>query len=100
MVRSSVFRTIDFCTRHAWWAIVLAFALAAASAVYTTRHFAIKTDVNDLFAPDLAWTQRASQYMRAFPPPDILVVVDAPSPELAERAASRLAQSLSARRDL
>ena len=78
---------------------MLAIALAAASTVYAARHFAIKTDVNELFSPDLAWTQRAYQYMRAFPQPDILVVVDAPTPELVERAATRLAQALSARRD-
>ena len=100
MLRSSVFRTVDFCTRHAWWVIVLAVALAAASTVYAARHFAIKTDVNELFAPDLSWTQRAYQYMRAFPQPDILVVVDAPTPELVEQAATRLAQALSARQDL
>jgi len=99
MLRLSVFRTIDFCTRHAWWVIALAFALAAASSVYTARHFAIKTDVNDLFAPDLPWTQRAFEYMRSFPQPDILVVVDAPTPELVEQATTRLAQALSARRD-
>jgi hopanoid biosynthesis associated RND transporter like protein HpnN len=100
MLRSSVFRTVGFCTQHAWWVIVLAIALAAASTVYAARHFAIKTDVNELFAPDLAWTQRAYQYMGAFPQPDILVVVDAPTPELVERSATRLAQALSARRDL
>jgi uncharacterized protein len=100
MLRSSVFRTVDFCTRYAWWVIVLAIALAAVSTVYAARHFAIKTDVNELFAPDLAWTQRAYQYMRAFPQPDILVVDDAPTPELVERSVTRLAQALSARRDL
>src|SRR5689334_10517973 len=63
MLRSSVFRTIDFCTGHAGWVIALAFALAAASSVYAARNFAIKTDVNDLFAPDLPWTQRAFEYM-------------------------------------
>jgi general stress protein CsbA len=89
MLRSSVFCTIDFCTRHAWLVIVLAFALAAASSVYTARNFAIKTDVNDLFAPDLPWTQRAFEYMRTFPQPDILVVVDAPTPELVERASGQ-----------
>jgi len=100
MLRSSVFRTVDFCTRHAWWVIVLAVALTAGSTVYAARHFAIKTDVNELFAPDLSWTQRAYQYMRAFPQPDILVVVDAPTPEFVEQAATRLAQALSARQDL
>jgi hopanoid biosynthesis associated RND transporter like protein HpnN len=99
MLRSSVFRTVDFCARHAWWVIVVAVALAAASTVYAARHFAIKTDVNDLFAPDLPWAQRAFEYMRSFPQPDILVVVDAPTPELVEQATTTLAQALSARRD-
>jgi predicted RND superfamily exporter protein len=80
MLRSSVFHTVDFCTRRAWWVIVLALALAAASTVYAARHFTIKTDVTDLFPPDLPWTQRAFDYMRSFPQPDILVVIDAPTP--------------------
>ena len=31
MLRSSVFRTVDFCTRHAWWVIIFAVALGTAS---------------------------------------------------------------------
>src|SRR6516164_7164035 len=91
MLRSSVLRTVDFCTRHAWWVIVLALTLATASTLYAKRHFAIKTDVTDLFPHDLPWTQRAFQYMRSFPQPDIMVVVEAPTPELAEAATSKLA---------
>lgn len=100
MLRSSIFRTVDFCTRRAWWVIGFALALAAVSTVYATRHFAIKTDVTDLFPPDLPWTQRAFEYMRSFPQPDILAVVDAPTPELAEQATTKLAQALTARRDV
>jgi uncharacterized protein len=100
MLRSSVFRAVDFCTRHAWLVIVVALALAAASTAYSARHFAIKTDVNDLFPPDLPWTQRAFEYMRSFPQPEIMVVVDAPTPELVEQATSRLAQALESRRDV
>ena len=100
MPRSSVFRTVDFCTRHAWWVIVLALALAAASTFYAARHFAIKTDVTDLFRPDLPWTQRAFEYMRSFPQPDILVVVEAPTPELTETATSNLAKALTTHRDV
>src|SRR5437667_5529101 len=100
MLRTSVFRVVDFCTRKAWWVIVLAVVLAVVSTAYTMRYFAIKTDVTDLFPPDLPWTQRAFQYMAAFPQPDILVVVDAPTPELVEQAATKLAQALAARRDL
>ena len=100
MLRSSIFRTVDFCTRRPWWVIVFALALASTSTVYAARHLAIKTDVNDLFPRDLPWTQRAFQYMRSFPQPDILAVVDAPTPELVEQATSKLVDALTARRDV
>src|SRR6266566_2884362 len=100
MLRSSVFRTVDFCARHAWWVIVFGLALAAASTVYAARHFAIKTDVTDLFPSDLPWTQRAFEFSRSFPQPDILVVVDAPTPELVEEATTKLVEALTARRDV
>ena len=91
MLGSSIFRTVDFCTRRAWWVIVFALALAAVSTVYATRHFAIKTDVTDLFPPDLPWTQRAFEYMKELPQPDILVVVDAPTPESADEGCEEFA---------
>src|SRR5262249_16811976 len=100
MLRSSVFRTVDFSTLPSWSWIIFAVALAAASSVYAARHFAIKTDVTDLFPSHLHWTQRAFEYMRSFPQPDILVVVDAPTPELVEEATSKLADALTARRDV
>jgi hypothetical protein len=74
--------------------------LAAGSAIYAARHFAIKTDVNDLFPADLPWTRRALEFMRTFPQPDILVIVDAPAPELVEAASNKLAQALATRREL
>ena len=100
MLNSSVLRVVDFCSRNAWRVIVLAVALAALSSVYTVRHFAVKTDVKDLFPPDLPWTQRAFGYMKVFPQPEILAVVDAPTPELVEQASTKLAEALSARKDL
>jgi len=100
MLKSSIFRVVDFCSRYAWWVIVLAVALAAGSTAYTTRHFAIKTDVKDLFPPDLPWAQRALDYMKAFPQPEVLVVVDAPTPELVDQASSKLAQALAEKSNL
>jgi hopanoid biosynthesis associated RND transporter like protein HpnN len=100
MLQSSVFRTVGFCTRHPWWVIALGILLAAASTVYTARHFAIKTDVTDLFPRDLPWTERASQYQKSFSQPDILVVVDAPTPELAAAASNELVQAFAARPDV
>src|ERR1700719_2561081 len=99
MLRSSILRTVDFCNRYAWWVIVVGVALAAASSVYTVRHFAIKTDVKDLFPHDLPWTQHAFEFMKAFPQPEMLVVVDAPTPELADQASAGLAEALTQRSD-
>jgi hopanoid biosynthesis associated RND transporter like protein HpnN len=99
MLRSSILRTVDFCNRYAWWVIVVGVALAAASSVYTVRHFAIKTDVKDLFPHDLPWTQQADEFMKAFPQPEMLVVIDAPTPELVDQASSQLAEALAHRSD-
>src|SRR5436309_5140721 len=99
MLRSSILRTVDFCNRYAWWVIVVGVALGAASSVYTVRHFAIKTDVKDLFPHDLPWTQQAFEFLKAFPQPEMLVVVDAPTPELADQASTQLAEALTRRTD-
>jgi uncharacterized protein len=99
MLRSSILRTVDFCNRYAWWVIVVGVALAVASSVYTVRHFAIKTDVKDLFPHDLPWTQQAFELMKAFPQPEMLVVVDAPTPELVDQASTQLAGALAHRPD-
>ena len=99
MLRSSILRTVDFCNRYAWWVIVVGIALAIVSSVYTVRHFAIKTDVKDLFPHDLPWTQQAFEFMKAFPQPEMLVVVDGPTPELVDQASSQLAEALTHRSD-
>jgi hypothetical protein len=99
MLNSAIIRVVGLCVTRPWWTIALAFALAAASSVYAMQHFAIKTDINDLISPDLPWAQRALQYMKDFPDWEIIVVVDAPTPENAERAAARLADALRKRAD-
>jgi uncharacterized protein len=100
MLKAAIVRIIDFCTRYPWWVLALALVLSAASAVYAARHFAIKTDINELISDKLLWTQRAKQYMAAFPQREILAVVDAPTPELVEQAAAKLAATLQGRPDV
>ena len=97
---ATVLRIVSFCSRYAWWVIACGLVLAAASSLYTVRHFAIKTDVKDLFPADLPWAHRALDYMKAFPQPDVLVVVDAPTPELVEEASTKLANALASRSDV
>jgi hopanoid biosynthesis associated RND transporter like protein HpnN len=100
LLKSSIVRVVDACSRYPWRVIVIALILAAAAGAYAARHFAIKTDINDLFPHDLSWTKRADDFQKAFKPLEILVVVDAPTPELAGRAADRLASGLAPRTDL
>jgi len=90
---------VDFCIRRPWWIIAGALLLATGAGVYAQKHFAIKTDISSLIAPDLPWTQRSLDYMKEFPQRDVLVVIDAPTPEIAERAASELTQALEANPD-
>ena len=100
MMGSMIVRVVDVCSRHPFRVILLAFLLATGSGIYAARHFAIKTDLNDLFPRDLPWTKRAGEFREAFPERDILVVVDAPTPELAEQAADKLATALGEQKDL
>jgi uncharacterized protein len=94
MLRSAIVRLVELCTRYAWTVIVATVALSLLSAVYAVQHFAVKTDVNNLFPRDLPWTERAYSFMASFPQHGILVVVDAPTPELVDEAAGRLAAAL------
>ena len=78
MVTSPIVRVVGLSARRPWLVIALVLALAAASAVYAKRHFAIKTDVQALISHDVPWAKNALEYMKYFPQWGIIVVVDAP----------------------
>jgi predicted RND superfamily exporter protein len=94
MLNSAIVRTVEFCARHIWGVIIVALILAAASAAYTVRHFAIDTNVNNLISRDLPWRQRELEYQAAFPQGTklILVVVEGPTPEQTGAATRALSQ--------
>src|SRR4051794_34642373 len=96
MLQRAVVRLVELCTRHAWPVIVLSLALTCLSTVYAVQHFAIATDIRALFPRDLPWTQRAYEYLAAFPDRGILAVIDAPTPELADTASRDLTGALKA----
>jgi hopanoid biosynthesis associated RND transporter like protein HpnN len=102
MLVSVVKKVVGFCSRYAWPVIVLATIITAGSGYYTAKHFAITTDINKLMASDIDWRVREKAYERDFPGSfgSILVVVDAPTPELATEASVKLARQLSGKPDL
>jgi predicted RND superfamily exporter protein len=97
MLGTAILRLVDFCARRSLWVLFAAAILTGSCAVYTVKHFAVNTDTTALFPPNLPWAQRAFQYMRAFPEPGIVVVVEASTPENVEQAASQLAAALAKR---
>ena len=95
--------TVAFCTDHAGLVVLAALATATAACIYAAQHFAITTDVTQLIAAeDSAWFKNQLAYQAEFPTQaewpshKIMVVLDAPTPELADQAADKLAQSISA----
>src|SRR5215831_6552024 len=99
MLRSSIVRIVAVCTRHPWWVIAFALVLGIMTSLYAATHFKIKTDVDALISPDLPWAKRAQAYAKGFPQSPILVVVDAPTPELADQASAKLEAALKAHSD-
>ena len=98
MLATAVTFIVRVCTRVPWLIIVLGLAGATASAVYSARHFAINTDVNKLISPTLDWRQRELEFEKLFPGHfgSTLVVVDAPTAELAAQASADLTRRLAA----
>jgi len=98
MLASTVSLIVRFCTKFPWFIIILGVCGAAASAAYAARHFAINTDINKLISPDLDWRKRELEFERQFPGHfgSTLVVVDAPTAELASQASAALARRLAA----
>jgi hopanoid biosynthesis associated RND transporter like protein HpnN len=76
--------------------VALAAVLTVAAAVHAAANFAITTDINKLISPHLDWRKRELAFEAAFPASftSILIVVDAPTPELATQATALLAERL------
>ena len=92
MLQAVMTRIIATATRRPVSVIACAAVLAAASGIYAARHFAINTDTSRLMPPSLGWVQTQRRYEKAFPPRQVLAVVQAPTPELAGLAAAKLAE--------
>jgi hopanoid biosynthesis associated RND transporter like protein HpnN len=102
MLNNVIGRIVDYCTRYAWGVAVFAALLAVAAGAFTVRNFAINTDITRLISPDLPWRQRELAFFSAFPQARerILVVLEAPTPELTSAAAKALVGRLAPREDL
>src|SRR5947209_793239 len=96
MLKTVIVAIVTRCTHHAWTVIVVASLLAVGSGIYAAKHFGINTDINKLISQNLPWRQREIAFEKAFPQHlrSILIVVDAPTPELATEATNALVDRL------
>src|SRR5215212_2127434 len=96
MLVTAVRQLVELCSRHAWAVVIAAAIVACGSAVYAAKRFAITTDINNLLAPNLEWRKRERAFEAAYPGPvsSILIVVDAPTPELVAEASALLVSKL------
>ena len=60
----------------------------------------LTTDINRLISDRVSWTKREAKFESEFPLWGIMAVVDAPSPELADQATTKLMEALSKRTDI
>ena len=93
---------VGLCASAPWRVIALAAILAIVSGYYAASHFQINTNTNNFLSRNLPWRQRLEELDKAFPQSidQIVVVIDAATPELAESAGARLFERLETRRDL
>ena len=82
------------CVRFAWPVVLFTVLLTAAAGYYAAAHFAITTDTDRLMPASLPWVQREHAYQQAFPPRQVVALVQAPTPELTGEAATRLVTAL------
>ncbi|RYD95000.1 MAG: hopanoid biosynthesis-associated RND transporter HpnN, partial [Sphingomonadales bacterium] len=86
------------CARRPLVVLLIATLLTAAALATTASRFAMTTDSTALISPDVDWRVNERRMDAAFPQygDAILAVVDGETPELAEDAAARLAERLTA----
>ena len=100
MLTSIIVRIINFCTRHAWPVLAAGILLSIVSGLYSAKHFAINSDINTLLSSDLPWRKRELAFEKAFSRfENIIVVVTAPTPELAGLATTELAAEIEKHKD-
>jgi hopanoid biosynthesis associated RND transporter like protein HpnN len=93
---------VDWVRRGALWVAAAAVLSAALALSYTRDNLGINTDTGDMFSADLPWRRTYLDFADTFTQFSdlIIVVVDGDTPDLAERAARRIAVRLESQTEL
>jgi len=82
--------------KKTYWILAIAILLTTTAFQYTTHHLGFNTSTRDMLSADLPFRQTYQHFEQGFPQytNNILIVIDANSPEKARDAAKRLAARL------
>ncbi len=102
MLGALIVHIVQVSCRRPWLTLLLSFIVALASGAYAAKNFAINTNTDDLISSTLEWRQNQIAFNKAFPnlTQNIIVVIDAPTPELAQLGAEQLQGALALRPDV
>ena len=94
--------TVERCRRAALLVTVGILLASAALGVYAATHLSVDANESKLLSQDLPWQKRQAHFESLFESPDdqLVIVIDAATPELADSAAGALATRLSQERQL
>lgn len=95
-------RVVERSRRSAWLLVAVWVLLSIGLALFTVDRLRMDTDVDKLIADDLPWRERKAVFEEAFPEQvdSLVMVIEAPTPDLGRDAARRLAEALAANQDL
>ncbi|HZB93016.1 MAG TPA: MMPL family transporter [Stellaceae bacterium] len=97
-----IVKLVEVSRRNAAAVVAAVVLLAIAGGYYTAGHISIDTDVDKLINPDLPWRQQQRALDAAFPQraDQLVVVIDAATPDQGADASAALAQRLASEHDL
>ena len=96
MLRRLAVSIVAWCWTHAWAVVAVALVASVLLGGYAASHLTLDTDEAKLISSDLPYRKAESTIDHAFPQgiDRLVVVLDGPTPDLAEDAVERLAAGL------
>ncbi|MGR9114641.1 MAG: MMPL family transporter [Gammaproteobacteria bacterium] len=88
--------------RYSWWIVGMVVLICTLSLSFTITHLGFNTDTTEMLSPELPFHQNRIRFWKTFPQDvkGILVVVDAPSPEVSKITVERLSERLRTERNV
>jgi uncharacterized protein len=101
-IKDTTVSLVDGCRRHARIVVGVSLVATVLLAAYVATNLSIDTDQEKLVSAELPWRKTEIALDQAFPQgrEDLVIVLEAQTPELADSGAAKLTERLASRKDL